>query len=141
MDFHFLSVSSHSFPSKYKYPPRPFSVKQSHITAPEKHIMVCLLDFSSGDSDLRTHQNLWGWCIWLNCTTPAAPGLDYHFSVNILQVLISTSLSHNCPSLSSASLWGQGHLREFSGISEVLFWIFLPFPMWKHIKHFEINIF
>lgn len=43
---------------KCKHLPSWFSIRQSHIMAPGRHIRLGLLAFTSGDSDFRIHQNL-----------------------------------------------------------------------------------
>lgn len=133
MDFHFLSVSSHSFPSKCKYPPRPFSVKRGHCSS-EKHIMVRLLDFSSGDSDLRTHQNLWELMYLIKLHHPCSPrpGLS-----PALSTFFKSWFQHPCHII--AHLWAQllCEDRDTLGIFLVSLSPILNISSFPHVKTYK----
>lgn len=56
----------------------------------------------------------------INCVVPAALHLDYHFTANILQIMISASLLSICPSFLLSSYVG-------TGTPQKMFW-YLPYP-------------
>lgn len=119
--------------SKSKHSPSWFSIKQSHIIAPGRHIRLGLLDFSSGDSDLRTHQNSWSWCIWLTKSSLQ----PFAWITLSLSTFFQSWFRHSY--ILIALLFTQGPFAGCSGISWDLLWIFIPTSHIKQVIHNEMN--
>lgn len=127
MDFQSVSISSHSFWIRANILRADFLLNRATLWFLEGILGWFIRLHFRGQGSQNTSEFI-KLVHLINGIVSAALHLDYHFTANILQIMISASLLSICPSFYSAPMWGQGPLRKCSGISHILLWILIPSP-------------